>query len=334
MANSILNFHFDYLHPSLNYPPKNATTATPSSDTRDFKQWLETKLFPSPVPSVVACTGIENSLSRASSADSRTLEPQFSKPQGTAQSTPVQPSNHLNTSPPPSSPHSLPSPPHTNGVLSHAGDDGSSDEDFSPTLGNNRAVDCSLSSTQEENEANKDCQSKSEAKIERKRLKREEKEKRREERRKKKMLQRQQDQEEVSEGPDFEEDEDGNCVIRITPKPVLPIKLKIKPIMRPEQSDHYEQPNPPSYPMMMHPKKKVAHMELENIDHLGSNPLNGTQDYQPAVSPPPAVSSTTGSDLNCLDGHAAEPLTLPPHLSSPLPGGSLVLHCLLWCINS
>ena len=40
------------------------------------------------------------------------------------------------------------------------------------------------------------------------------------------MLQRQQDQEEVSEGPDFEEDEDGNCVIRITPKPVLPIKLK------------------------------------------------------------------------------------------------------------
>ena len=153
MANTILNFHFDYLHPSLNSPPKNATTTTPSSDTRDFKQWLETKLSPSPVPSVVARTGIENLLSRASSADSRTLEPQFSKPQGTAQSTPVQPSNHLNTSPPPS-------PPHTNGVLSHAGDDGSSDEDFSPTLGNNRAADCSLSSTQEENEANKDCQSK------------------------------------------------------------------------------------------------------------------------------------------------------------------------------
>ena len=195
-------------------------------------------------------------------------------------------------------------------------------------MGNNRAADCSLSSTQEENEANKDCQSKSEAKIERKRLKREEKEKRREERRKKKMLQRQQDQEEVSEGPDFEEDEDGNCVIRITPKPVLPIKLKIKPIMRPEQSDHYEQPNPPSYPMMMHPKKKVAHMELENIDHLGSNPLNGSQDYQPAVSPPPAVSSTTGSDLNCLDGHAAE-----PHLASPLPGGSLVLNNLPFCLN-
>ena len=160
MANTILNFHFDYWHTSLNSPPKNATTTTPSSDTRDFKQWLETKLSPSPVPSVVACTGIENSLSRASSADSRTLEPQFSKPQGTAQSTPVQPSNHLNTSPPPSSPHSLPSPPHTNGVLSHAGDDGSSYEDFSPTLGNNRAADYSLSSTQEENEANKDCQSK------------------------------------------------------------------------------------------------------------------------------------------------------------------------------
>ena len=33
-------------------------------------------------------------------------------------------------------------------------------EDFSPTLGNNRAADYSLSSTQEENEANKDCQSK------------------------------------------------------------------------------------------------------------------------------------------------------------------------------
>ena len=46
------------------------------------------------------------------------------------------------------------------GVLSHAGDDGSSYEDFSPTLGNNRAADYSLSSTQEENEANKDCQSK------------------------------------------------------------------------------------------------------------------------------------------------------------------------------
>ena len=42
--------------------------------------------------------------------------------------------------------------------------------------------------------------------------------------------------------PQFEEDEDGNCVIRITPKPVLPIKLKIKPIMRPELD---EQPNPP-----------------------------------------------------------------------------------------
>ena len=148
MANTILNFHFDYLHPSLNSPPKNATTTTLSSDTRDFKQWLETKLSPSPVPSVVARTGIENLLSRASSA------------QGTAQSTPVQPSNHLNTSPSPSSPHSLPSPPHTNGVLSHAGDDGSSYEDFSPTLGNNRAADYSLSSTQEENEANKDCQSK------------------------------------------------------------------------------------------------------------------------------------------------------------------------------
>ena len=120
MANTILNFHFDYLHPSLNSPPKNATTTTPSSDTRDFKQWLETKLSPSPVPSVVACTGIENSLSRASSADSRTLEPQFSKPQGTAQSTPVQPSNHLNTSPPPSSPHSLPSPPHTNAWCSQS----------------------------------------------------------------------------------------------------------------------------------------------------------------------------------------------------------------------
>ena len=132
--------------------PKNATTATPSSDTRDFKQWLETKLSPSPVPSVVARSGIENSLPRAPSAASRTLEPHFSKPQGTAQFTPVQPSSHLNTSPPPS-------PPHTNGVLSHAGDDGSSDEDFSPTLGNNRAADCSLSSTQDENEANKDCQS-------------------------------------------------------------------------------------------------------------------------------------------------------------------------------
>ena len=120
MEISILNFHFDYLHPSLNSPPKNATTTTPSSDTRDFKQWLETKLSPSPVPSVVARTGIENLLSRASSADSRTLEPQFSKPQGTAQSTPVQPSNHLNTSPPPSSPHSLPSPPHTNAWCSQS----------------------------------------------------------------------------------------------------------------------------------------------------------------------------------------------------------------------
>ena len=105
---------------NVNSPPKNATTTTPSSDTRDFKQWLETKLFPSPVPSVVACTGIENSLSRASSADSRTLEPQFSKPQGTAQSTPVQPSNHLNTSPPPSLPHSVPSPPHTNAWCSQS----------------------------------------------------------------------------------------------------------------------------------------------------------------------------------------------------------------------
>ena len=43
----------------------------------------------------------------------------------------------------------------------------------------------------------KDSQARSEAKIERKRLKREEKEKRREERRKKKMLQR---QGEISEG--------------------------------------------------------------------------------------------------------------------------------------
>ena len=111
-------------------------------------------------------------------------------------------------------------------------------------------------------------------------------------------------------------------MIRITPKPVLPIKLKIKPIMRPELD---EQPNPPSYPMMMHPKKKIAHMELENID-MGSNSRNGSaQDYsaghQQAPSPPPAVTSTTGSDLNC-DGHAASPLTLPPHLSSPLPGSS------------
>ena len=60
-------------------------------------------------------------------------------------------------------------------------------------------------------------------------------------------------------------------MIRITPKPVLPIKLKIKPIMRP---DLEEQPNPPSYPMMMHSKKKIAHMELENID-LWSKSKNG-----------------------------------------------------------
>ena len=113
-------------------------------------------------------------------------------------------------------------------------------------------------------------------------------------------------------------------MIRITPKPVLPIKLKIKPIMRPELD---EQPNPPSYPMMMHPKKKIAHMELENID-LGSNSRNGSaaQDnysaaHPQAPSPPQAVTSTTGSDLNC-DGHVASPLTLPPHLSSPLPGSS------------
>merc|ERR1719376_1095217 len=80
---------------------------------------------------------------------------------------------------------------------------------------------------------------------------------------------------------------------------------------------------------MMHPKKKIAHMELENID-LGSNSRNGSAQenyplaghHQQAPSPPPAVSSTTGSDLNC-DGHAGSPMaSLPPHLSSPLPGSS------------
>ena len=169
------------------------SSPTPSSESRDFKQWLETKLSPSPVSSVVSRIGTsEHPLGTARSQEPTQPVPELARSSNSdsvqLQSPPVTPL-------PPTSPHhSLPSPAQTNGFL-HTGEDASSDDEFSP-LGNNKAADCSLSSLSQEEEL-KDSQARSEAKIERKRLKREEKEKRREERRKKKLLQR---QGEISEG--------------------------------------------------------------------------------------------------------------------------------------
>ena len=90
-------------------------------------------------------------------------------------------------------------------------------------------------------------------------------------------------------------------MIRITPKPVLPIKLKIKPILPPAPVTERVSP-PISYPMM-HPKKKIAHMEHQH---------NGSSAGPREPDSPPAVSSTT-SDLNC-DGMAASPAPPPPAL--------------------
>ena len=167
------------------------SSPTPSSESRDFKQWLETKLSPSPVSSVVSRVGTSEHPLRTSRSQEPTHLEVAQPSKGAQLQSPPSPLPH------PSPPHSPPSPPRTNGIL-HAGEEGegaSSDEEFSPS-GTNKVADCSLSSLSQEEEL-KDSQARSEAKIERKRLKREEKEKRREERRKKKLLQR---QEEISEG--------------------------------------------------------------------------------------------------------------------------------------
>merc|ERR1712079_712681 len=110
-----------------------------------------------------------------------------------------------------------------------------------------------------------------EARKERKRLKREEKEKRREERRKKKLLKSQENL-----VYNIEEDED-SCVVRIAPKP---IKLKIKPITKPEENSDKssdfaivtsEQADSGGDRAVtnMHPKKKLAHI-LEHSDTLAT----------------------------------------------------------------